>query len=194
MSRVPERPPSSESRPAPGPVALYQLRAACLDDGALLIGLAVLSAIALFEFLPHQPYFWPGVISAALLFTVGFVALNRFRGAWLQSLLERAVEPPPGAAVGSHPLARDLGVMIVVWAAFNAVAVMAIVAVHLGLSYVALVPGMAVAQGMTSLDRWEQIRGWERDHDDELLVSRFRRSRAYYLRSLAGAAPHLPAA
>jgi len=157
------------------------------DDGILLTGLGLADALALMAVIHPGPYYLAGVIFAAVVLTIGPVVLLDRKGKWLSTAVESSATAPTDAPVRRHQaLAQRAFLMVAAYGAMSAL--WPLLWAHWGSSSppLWLVPGMMIAQGVTSLVRAERVRSWEREANSELLASfgwRRRHKRGYFVRS-----------
>ncbi|MGH7666058.1 MAG: hypothetical protein ACREN1_01915 [Candidatus Dormibacteria bacterium] len=132
----------------------------------MFIGLGIATALALAATLHPGPGYWAQLVFMAVVLTVGNVWLVDGNGKWPAKMAQGS-QPVPGNAPVHYQrlLATRVPYAVVVFGAFTAFVAL-IWAPGAG-----LVPGIMLAQGVTSLVRAEQVGSWERERDSELLVT-----------------------
>ncbi len=171
---------------APGqPQALQPMADRSRDAGLLILAIGVADALIFRVVVRPTPYYWSGIVLAVVLFTGGYLLLDR-RGQWLDRVVVQARPSAAPVAIRRHlGLAMDALLIVVVNGVLSGAFILLAARGLLDQgSSAGLVAGVAVAQGVLAIVHSQQLRSWERDRASRLLVAsswRRRPSRGYIL-------------
>ena len=155
------------------------------DAGRLIVAIGVADAVIFRLVVRPTPYYWSGIVLAIVLFTGGYLVLDR-RGQWLHRMVVQARPAAAPVAIRRHlGLAKDAGLILVAYGVLTAI--VSLLAARGSLdqgSIAAILPGALIAQGILELVHAQQLRSWEWDRAARLLVAlswRRRPPRGYIL-------------
>ena len=161
------------------PQALQPMADRSRDAGLLILAIGVADALIFRLVVRPIPYYWSGIVLAVVLFTGGYLLLDR-RRQWLDRMVVQAQPSAAPVAIRRHlGLAKDAGLILVVYGVLSATVILLGARGLLDQGSIAgILTGMAVAQGVLAIVHAQQLRSWERDRASRVMVASSWRRRA----------------